>query len=78
MTGNWSSATRVAGVFVFVIIEFLLIIVPWLLLAISPEDTAAALRRTHAWLGGHIVQVTAGICLLLGAYLAISGLVHLL
>jgi len=78
VAGHWSTATRVAGVFVFVIIEFLLIIVPWLLLAISPERTAALLRAMQAWLSGHVLQLTAGICLLLGAYLAIRGLVALL
>jgi hypothetical protein len=77
-TGNWSTATRVVGVFVFVIIEFLLIIVPWLMLATSPERTAALLRRTQGWLSGHVSRLTAGVCLLLGAYLAINGLVNLL
>ncbi len=78
VTGHWSTATRVAGVFVFVIIEYLLIIIPWLLLEIRPDRTAAALRRTQSWLTGHVLQLTAWICLLLGAYLTISGLVRIL
>jgi hypothetical protein len=78
VTGRWSTATRVAGVFVFVIIEFLLIIMPLLMLAISPERTAAMLTRARAWLDGHVAQLLAAICLLLGAYLAISGVVQLL
>jgi hypothetical protein len=36
-----------------------------------------ALRRTQKWLTGHVLQLTAAICVLLGAYLAISGLVRL-
>jgi hypothetical protein len=77
VAGNWSTATRVIGVIVFVIIEFLLIIIPWLLLEVAPERTAAALKRTQAWLTGHVMQLTAAICVLLGLYLAISGVVRL-
>jgi hypothetical protein len=78
VAGHWSTATRVAGVFVFVFIEYLLIIVPWLLLETWPDRTAALLRRTQSWLTGHVVQLTARICLLLGAYLTVSGLVRIL
>jgi hypothetical protein len=75
--GHYSTATKVAGVFVFVIIEFLLIIFPWLCLELWPAGTADKLRRAQAWLGGHAVQLVAWICILLGAYLTVSALFRL-
>ncbi len=78
VAGHWSTATRVVGVIVFVIIEFLLIIVPWLCLEIWPDRTAALLRRAQSWLAGHVRQLAEWICLLLGAYLTITGLIGVL
>jgi hypothetical protein len=37
----------------------------------------ALLKHTQDWLLGHAMQLMAGIALLLGAYLAVSGLVRL-
>jgi hypothetical protein len=78
ITGKYSTATQVVAVFVFVVIEFLLIIVPWLLLELRPAGTAAFLRRSQTWLGGHVKQLMIWICVLLGVYLVISALVRLL
>jgi hypothetical protein len=78
VTGPWSTGTKVAAVFVFVIIEFTLIIVPLILLAVRPQDAAVALQRTQDWLSGHGRQVAACLALALGAYLTISSLVSLL
>jgi hypothetical protein len=76
-TGNYSTATQVIGVFVFVIIEFLLIIIPWLLLELRPAQTADRLRRAQVWLTGHVAALIAWICILLGVFLTVSGLVRL-
>ncbi len=76
--GHYSTATQVVGIFVFVIIEFLLIIIPWLCLEIWPARTADVLRRAQAWLAGHVTALIAWICILLGAYLAVVGILHLL
>jgi uncharacterized oligopeptide transporter (OPT) family protein len=65
------------AVLIFVIIEFLLIIIPWLFLERWPERTASFLRRCQKWLAGHVKQLVVAICLALGAYLAISALVRL-
>ncbi|HXW44066.1 MAG TPA: GAP family protein [Streptosporangiaceae bacterium] len=78
VTGKYSTAAQVIAVFVFVIIEFLLIIIPWLFLELRPEGTAAFLRRSQAWLTGHAKQLVMWICLVLGGYLLISALVRLL
>ena len=78
VAGKYSTATEVIAVFVFVIISFLLIIIPYAFLELRPEATKARLKRSQLWLGTHAKQLIAGVALLLGAYLAISGLIRLL
>ena len=77
ITGKYSTWTAVIAVVVFVIIEFLLIIVPFLFLELWPERTKRVLKGTQDWLLGHALQLMAGIALVLGAYLTISGLIRL-
>jgi len=77
ITGKASTATQVAAVFVFVLIEFSLIIIPYAFLELRPEGTRAALRRSQNWLLGHARQLMAYVALILGAYLVISALVRL-
>ena len=62
---------------VFAVIEFLLIIIPWLFLELRPERTSRFLKRSQRWLVGHAMQLVIAICLALGAYLTISALVRL-
>ncbi|MGD0374129.1 MAG: GAP family protein [Streptosporangiaceae bacterium] len=77
VTGKSSTATQVIAVVIFVLIDFLLIIIPFAFLELRPEATKAALKNAQDWLLGHALQLMATIALLLGAYLAISGLVRL-
>ncbi len=77
VNGKSSTATQVIAVAVFVLIDFLLIIIPFAFLELRPEATKALLKHTQDWLLGHAMQLMAGIALLLGAYLAVSGLVRL-
>ena len=77
VTGKYSTATRVIAVAVFVVIDFLLIIIPFAFLELRPEATKARLKGTQDWLLSHARQLMATIALLLGAYLAISGLIRL-
>jgi Sap, sulfolipid-1-addressing protein len=77
VTGKSSTATQVIAVVVFVFIDFLLIIIPFAFLELRPEATKARLKRTQDLLLGHALQLIAAIALLLGAYLAVSGLVRL-
>ena len=77
VTGKSSTATQVIAVVIFVVIDFLLIIIPFVFLELRPEATKALLKRSQDWLLSHALQLMAGIALLLGAYLAISGLVRL-
>jgi hypothetical protein len=55
----------------------LLIIIPFAFLELRPEATKAALKNAQDWLAGHVRQLMAYTALVLGAYLAISGLVLL-
>ena len=77
VAGKYSAATRVVAVVVFVVIDFLLIIIPFLFLELRPEATKTALKRAQDWLLGHALQLMIGIALILGAYLTISALVRL-
>jgi hypothetical protein len=77
ITGKYSTLTQVIAVVVFVVIEFLLIIIPFAFLELWPEATKALLKRTQDWLLGHAFQLMVGIALALGAYLTVSGLVRL-
>jgi len=77
VTSKASTANQVVGVILFVLIEFLLIIIPFTFLELWPEGTTAALNNTQKWLLGHARQLMAYTALLLGAYLTISALARL-
>ncbi len=77
VAGKYSTATQIVAVFVFVVIEFLLIIIPWLCLELWPAGTAVRLKRAQDWLAGHVAQLTGWICILLAAYLIVSAAVRL-
>jgi hypothetical protein len=77
VTSKSSTANQVIGVILFVLIEFLLIIIPFAFLELRPEATKAALKNAQDWLAGHARQLMAYTALILGAYLAISGLIGL-
>ena len=77
ITGKYSALTQVIAVVIFVVIEFLLIIIPFAFLELRPEATKALLKRSQDWLLGHALQLMVGIALVLGAYLTVSGLIRL-
>jgi hypothetical protein len=77
VTGKSSTGTQVIAVVVFVVIEFALIIIPFAFLELRPEGTKSLLKGTQDWLMSHALQLMAGIALILGAYMAVSGLVRL-
>jgi membrane protein YdbS with pleckstrin-like domain len=58
-TGKSWTATQVVAVAVFVLIEFSLIIIPFVFLELRPEATKAALKTTQGWLLGHARQLMA-------------------
>ena len=77
IAGNYSAATLVIAIVVFVVIEFLLIIIPFAFLELRPEATKALLKRSQDWLLGHALQLMVAIAVLLGGYLTVSGLIRL-
>jgi uncharacterized membrane protein YedE/YeeE len=77
ITSKASTANQVVGVILFVLIEFLLIIIPFVFLQLRPEGTKAAVQRFQSWLLGHARQLMAYTALILGAYLTISALIRL-
>jgi len=77
VTSKSSTATQVIAVVVFVLIDFALIIIPFVFLEVRPEATKARLKSTQDWLLGHARQLMAYTALILGAYLAISAVVRL-
>jgi hypothetical protein len=60
-----------------VLIEFSLIIIPFVFLELRPEGTKALLKRSQDWLLSHALQLMATIALLLGTYLMVSSLIRL-
>ena len=77
INGKSSGPVRVIAVVVFVLIEFLLIIVPFAFLELRPEATKVRLKKTQDWLLTHARQLMTAVAVLLGAYLTISGVVGL-
>jgi Sap, sulfolipid-1-addressing protein len=77
VAGKYSTVTQVVAVVVFVVIDFLLILIPFAFLELRPEATKALLKRSQRWLLGHALQLMVSIALLLGAYLTVSALVRL-
>lgn len=77
VTGKYSTAAQIAAVVVFVVIEFSLVIVPFVFLELRPEATKAALKNAQAWLLGHAHKLMTYTALILGAYLTISAVIRL-
>jgi hypothetical protein len=78
VTGNSSTAAQAVAVVVFVLIEFSLVIIPFVFLVARPETTKARLKRAQVWLMSHARQLMATVALFAGGYMVISGLARLL
>src|SRR5277367_1512985 len=65
VTGTSPTAIQVLAVVTFVIIDFLLIIIPFAFLELRPEATKALLKHSQDWLLSHALQLMATIALLL-------------
>jgi hypothetical protein len=78
VTGKSSTAAQAVAVVIFVLIEFSLVIIPFVFLQVRPENTKADLQRAQDWLMSHARQLMAAVALFVGGYMVISGLVRLL
>jgi Sap, sulfolipid-1-addressing protein len=72
------TAAAVTAVIVFVIINWALVLIPFAFLMARPQGTEQALKRFDHWLTSHEQQIAAGVCLLAGAFMVISGLARVL
>ena len=72
------TAVAVVAVIVFVLINWALVLVPFVFLGFRPQGTEKALKRFMDWLTGHERQIAAGVALLAGGYMVISGLIRVL
>jgi hypothetical protein len=77
VTGKSSTAVQAVAVVVFVLIEFSLVIIPFVFLVVRPEATKTQVKRVQDWLMSHARELMAGVALFAGGYMVISGLVRL-
>ena len=77
-SGKYPTAVAVIAVIVFVLITWVLVIVPFALWTVRPQGTQKAIKGSKDWLVSHARQVAAGIALVAGGYMVISGLVRVL
>ena len=75
--GNAPTAVQGADVVGFVVIEFALVIVPFVFLVARPEGVKAAVERFKIWLIKHALQVVGAVALVAGGYMVISGALRL-
>jgi Sap, sulfolipid-1-addressing protein len=78
VAGKSSTAVQAVAVVVFVLIEFSLVIIPFVFLVVRPEATKAQVKRVQDWLMSHARELMAGVAMFAGAYMAISGLIRLI
>ncbi len=72
------AAIATVAVFVFVTINFALVIIPFAYVAASPQGTEDSIKRFKDWIVSHDRQLAAAIALLAGGYMVISGTLRLL
>jgi hypothetical protein len=77
ITGKSSTAVQAIAVVIFTIIEFSLVIVPYVFLELRPEATKVKLKSAQGWLAVHARQLIAWVAIVAGAYMAITGVVRL-
>jgi hypothetical protein len=68
----------VIAVLVFVTINFALVLVPAVFEVVRPQGTEDAIKRFKDWIVSHEREVAAGVVLLAGAFMVISGTLRLL
>ena len=74
--GKYSTVEEIALIVGFNLIMFLLAEIPLAGLLLAPERTDAMVKRFNAWLSSHSRQIAIVICVLLGVFLVIRGIVN--
>ena len=78
INNKWPTAVAVIAVIVFVLITWVLVIVPFAFWTARPQGTEKAINGFKDWLASHARQVAAGAALVAGGYMVITGLVRVL
>ena len=78
ISDDHSTATQVAGVFVFNLIQWSPVLVPFVFLEARPDATTRVLQGVIDWLTSHARTIGAALAFAVGAYASISGLARLL
>ena len=74
VTGKYPTAVQAAGVLVFCIINFALVIIPFVFFVTEPAGAGEAVKRFKVWLTTHERQIAGAVALIAGGYMVISGL----
>jgi hypothetical protein len=74
--GKYSTGEEIALIVGFNLIMFLLAEVPLAGLLIAPDRTDAMVKRFNAWLSSHSRQIAIALCVFLGLFLIIRGIVN--
>lgn len=77
VTGKYPAAVQVVAVFVFCIINFALVIIPFVFFVTEPAGAGEAIKRFKVWLTSHERQIAAAVALIAGGYMVISAVVRL-
>jgi Sap, sulfolipid-1-addressing protein len=77
VSGDSSTASEVAAVILFAIIEFALLIIPLVFLIVRPDAAAAFIRGVQRWLTRHGTRLLGCVALAAGLYLTIDAIVNL-
>ena len=78
INNKWPTAVAVIAVIVFVLITWVLVIVPFAFWTVRPQGTEKAIKGFKDWVTSHGRQIAAGVALVAGGYMVISGLVRVL
>jgi Sap, sulfolipid-1-addressing protein len=76
VTSKLPTVVQAVAVVVFVLIEFVLVIVPFVFYMVRPLGTENAIERLKDWIFSHERQIAAAVALAAGAYMVITGLVR--
>jgi hypothetical protein len=71
-----STARSVVQIVAFNLIMFLVAEVPLVSYSLNPERTRKVVNDVNAWLGYHARQIAMALCLAVGTFLLIRGIVH--
>jgi ABC-type Na+ efflux pump permease subunit len=76
VAGHYSTANQIVGVVLFSLIEYVLIIIPFVFLCFRPQATEHELKAFTSWLRSHAQELITWVAILVGTFLVITGIVR--